>query len=54
MPAGFSGDGLPLSVQLIGRRGSERTLLSTAAALERSDERFRAVRASYPPPGLEE
>jgi amidase len=34
VPAGFSGDGLPLSVQLAGRPGEEGTLLSLAAQLE--------------------
>lgn len=34
VPAGFSEDGLPLSVQLIGRPGAEHTLLSLAAQIE--------------------
>lgn len=34
VPAGFSGDGLPLSVQLVGRPNDEATLLSLAAQLE--------------------
>jgi amidase len=34
LPAGFSGDGLPLSVQLVGRRGGEDTLYSLAGQLE--------------------
>jgi Asp-tRNA(Asn)/Glu-tRNA(Gln) amidotransferase A subunit family amidase len=54
LPAGFSGDGLPLSVHVIGRRGGEETLLEVAATLEESDDRFRARRAPYPPRGLEE
>jgi amidase len=34
VPAGFSPDGMPLSIQVIGRRGDEATLLSLAAQLE--------------------
>jgi amidase len=34
VPAGFAADGLPLSVQIIGRPGDEATLLSLAAQLE--------------------
>jgi amidase len=34
VPAGFAADGMPLSVQLIGRPGDEATLLSLAAQLE--------------------
>jgi amidase len=34
VPAGFDADGLPLSVQLVGRPASERTLFSLAAQLE--------------------
>jgi amidase len=34
VPAGFSGDGLPLSVQLVGRPNDEGTLISLAAQLE--------------------
>jgi amidase len=34
VPAGFTGDGLPLSVQLVGRPNDEATLLSLAAQLE--------------------
>jgi amidase len=34
VPAGFSADGMPLSVQVIGRPGDEATLLSLAAQLE--------------------
>jgi amidase len=34
VPAGFSGDGLPLSVTLVGRPDDEATLLSLAAQLE--------------------
>ncbi len=35
VPAGFGSDGLPRSVQLVGREGDETTLLSLAAQLER-------------------
>jgi amidase len=34
VPAGFDDDGLPLSVQLVGRPNDEATLLSLAAQLE--------------------
>jgi amidase len=34
VPAGFTSDGLPLSVQLVGRPNDEGTLLSLAAQLE--------------------
>ena len=34
VPAGFDGDGLPLSVQLVGRPGAEAVLLGLAAQLE--------------------
>ncbi len=34
VPAGFDGEGLPLSVQLVGRPASERTLLSLSRQLE--------------------
>lgn len=34
VPAGFDGDGLPLSVMLVGRPNDEATLLSLAAQLE--------------------
>jgi amidase len=34
VPAGFAVDGMPLSVQIIGRPGDEATLLSLAAQLE--------------------
>lgn len=34
VPAGFTADGLPLAVQLVGRPNGERTLLALAAQLE--------------------
>jgi len=34
VPAGFSPEGMPLSIQVIGRPGSEETLLSLAAQIE--------------------
>jgi amidase len=34
VPAGFSPEGMPLSIQVVGRRGEEATLLSLAAQLE--------------------
>jgi len=35
VPAGFTPDGFPLAVQLVGRAGDEATLLSLAAQIER-------------------
>jgi amidase len=35
VPAGFTEDGLPLSVQLVGRESDEQTLIALAAQLER-------------------
>ncbi|MDX6603907.1 MAG: amidase, partial [Solirubrobacterales bacterium] len=34
VPAGFSQEGMPLSVQIVGRPGDEATLLSLAAQIE--------------------
>ena len=34
VPAGVAADGLPLAVQLVGRRNDETTLLSLSAQLE--------------------
>jgi amidase len=34
IPAGFGGDGLPLSVQLVGRLGAEDTLYALAGQIE--------------------
>jgi len=34
VPAGFTADGLPLSVQLVGRRGDEATLVAVSRQLE--------------------
>ena len=34
IPAGFTDEGLPLSVQLVGRPDDEATLISLAAQLE--------------------
>ena len=34
VPAGFTADGFPLAVQLVGRPGDEATLLSLAAQIE--------------------
>ncbi|WP_311137572.1 amidase family protein [Streptomyces sp. I6] len=36
VPAGFTAGGLPLAVQLVGRRDDETTLLSLAAELEQA------------------
>jgi amidase len=34
VPSGFGADGMPLSIQIVGRRGAESTLLSLAAQIE--------------------
>jgi amidase len=34
VPAGFSPEGMPLAIQVIGRKGDEATLLSLAAQIE--------------------
>jgi amidase len=47
VPAGWSADGLPLSVQLVGRLGAEDVLYSLAAQLERA-----APWADRRPPGF--
>ncbi len=36
VPAGIAGDGLPTSVQLVGRTGAETTLLALAAEIEKA------------------
>ena len=36
VPAGFSSDGLPIGVQVVGRAADERTVLSLSAELERA------------------
>ena len=38
LPAGWSHDGLPLAVQLIGPPGSEALLLSVAASLQAQED----------------
>jgi amidase len=43
LPAGFGGDGLPLSVQLVGRPGSEDLLYSLAGQLEQAGLHERRV-----------
>jgi amidase len=47
VPAGWSADGLPLSIQLVGRLGAEDVLYSLAAQLERA-----APWADRRPPGF--
>jgi aspartyl-tRNA(Asn)/glutamyl-tRNA(Gln) amidotransferase subunit A len=48
MPAGRSAEGMPVGVQLVGRRDSEALLLATAASLEALDERFTSPVPSEP------
>ena len=35
VPAGFSSDGLPIGLHIVGRRGDEETILAASAAFER-------------------
>jgi len=42
VPAGLSGDGLPLALQLIGKPFGEETLFQTAAAIEQAAGRYEA------------
>jgi amidase len=46
VPAGFTPDGLPLSVQIVGRKDDETTLIALAAQLERE----RSWTAARPEP----
>lgn len=36
VPAGFSSDGLPIGLQIVGRRGDEETAIAASAAFERA------------------
>ena len=45
VPAGFTRDGLPVGMQLVGRRFDEATLIAASAAFERT----RPWYGSYPP-----
>jgi amidase len=49
VPAGFADDGLPLAVQLVGRRGEETTLLALSAQVE-SVRRWSDRRPELPDP----
>jgi aspartyl-tRNA(Asn)/glutamyl-tRNA(Gln) amidotransferase subunit A len=42
VPAGFSSDGLPLGIQLIGRPGDEATILGLASAFQEATEHHEA------------
>lgn len=45
VPAGFTKDGLPIGMQIVGRRFEDETVLAASAAFER----VRPWRESYPP-----
>ena len=36
VPCGFSSDGLPIGLHIIGRRGDEETVIAASAAFERA------------------
>ena len=36
IPAGFSADGLPIGLHIVGRKGDEETVLAASAAFERA------------------
>ena len=36
VPCGFSSDGLPIGLHIVGRRGDEETVIAASAAFERS------------------
>ena len=36
VPAGFSSDGLPIGLQIVGRMGDEETVIAASAAFERA------------------
>jgi aspartyl-tRNA(Asn)/glutamyl-tRNA(Gln) amidotransferase subunit A len=48
VPAGFTGDGLPVGLQLVGQRFDDETVLAAGAALER----VRPWANAYPPAGI--
>jgi Asp-tRNA(Asn)/Glu-tRNA(Gln) amidotransferase A subunit family amidase len=48
MPAGSSPEGMPVGVQMVGRRGSEPLLLRAALALEDRDQRLASVEPPAP------
>jgi aspartyl-tRNA(Asn)/glutamyl-tRNA(Gln) amidotransferase subunit A len=51
-PAGVSSGGLPLSVQLVGKRNADEMLLGLSLLLQREDERFHARIAESPDVGI--
>ena len=46
VPCGFTGEGLPVGLQLVGRSFDEATLLRAADAFERETEWWRRCRRS--------
>jgi Asp-tRNA(Asn)/Glu-tRNA(Gln) amidotransferase A subunit family amidase len=43
LPVGYTADGLPVGLQLVGRPGGDAALLAAAAAYERAHDWSRAV-----------
>lgn len=51
LPAGFDAQGLPVPVQLVGRGGSDATILALAQAFQAATDWHARVPAFLPPPG---
>jgi aspartyl-tRNA(Asn)/glutamyl-tRNA(Gln) amidotransferase subunit A len=51
VPAGFSDDGRPLAIQIVGRAGEDRTVLSVAAAYQAATDHHRSSPARALPAG---
>ncbi|HET6367806.1 MAG TPA: amidase family protein, partial [Pseudomonadales bacterium] len=51
IPAGFTGDGLPVGLQIVGKRGGEAAVLRAAAAFEAAQPWADRIPAVVPPRG---